>query len=208
MRAAEQGTPGQTFLLGARNAITNLELVYRICSILDELAPDATPYRSRIEFVDDRPGHDRRYAIDPSRAEDTLGWSPKVGFDQGLRDVVRWYIENEPWWRGIHGCRVRHRSVGGGQVTRKGVILAGGSGTRLEPPDTGREQADPARVRQADDLLPAHDPDAGRHQRDPDHLDPRETLRASRNFWETARNGDWPSATQFRSSPGESPSRS
>jgi dTDP-glucose 4,6-dehydratase len=101
MRAAEDGTPGETFLLGARNAITNLRLVERICSILDDLVPDATSYRSRIEFVSDRPGHDRRYAINPSRAEEVLGWSPKVAFEQGLPDVVSWYIENEVWWRGL-----------------------------------------------------------------------------------------------------------
>ena len=101
IRAAARGQGGDSFLFGARNAIANLDLVQRICSILDEVAPDATTYRSRIEFVDDRPGHDRRYAIDPTRAEQRLGWQATVDFDRGLRDVVKWYVDNEPWWRQI-----------------------------------------------------------------------------------------------------------
>jgi dTDP-glucose 4,6-dehydratase len=101
IRAAEQGSGGESFLFGARNAIVNLDLVERICSILDEVAPDTASYRSRIEFVGDRPGHDRRYAIDPARAEQRLGWRARIDFDKGLRDVVKWYVENEAWWRDI-----------------------------------------------------------------------------------------------------------
>jgi len=101
IRAAEQGTGGESFLFGARNPIANLDLVERICSILDEIAPDTASYRSRIEFVADRPGHDRRYAIDPTRAEQRLGWRARIDFDKGLRDVVKWYVEHEAWWRDI-----------------------------------------------------------------------------------------------------------
>ena len=112
IRAAEQGLGGESFLFGARNVISNLDLVGRICSILDELAPETAPYRSRIEFVDDRPGHDRRYAIDPTRAEDRLGWRPRVDFDRGLRDVVKWYVDNESWWRQIISAGYRTDRLG------------------------------------------------------------------------------------------------
>ena len=112
LRAADQGQGGESFLFGARNAIPNLDLVERICSILDEIAPDKNSYRSRIEFVPDRPGHDRRYAIDPTRAEQRLGWRPMVGFESGLREVVTWYVDHEPWWREIMSAGYRTDRLG------------------------------------------------------------------------------------------------
>lgn len=113
IRAADRGRGGDSFLFGARNAVANLDLVRRICSILDELAPDSNPHESRIEFVDDRPGHDRRYAIDPTWAEQRLGWRATVDFDRGLREAVHWYVDNESWWRQIMS--------GGYRVDRLGV---------------------------------------------------------------------------------------
>ena len=112
MRAAEHGRGGDSFLFGARNAIANLDLVQRICSILDEVAPDSYPHQERIEFVDDRPGHDRRYAIDPTRAEQRLGWQAMVDFDRGLREAVKWYVDNESWWRQIISGGYRTRRLG------------------------------------------------------------------------------------------------
>jgi dTDP-glucose 4,6-dehydratase len=112
IRAGEQGQGGDSFLFGARNAITNLDLVRRICSILDEVAPDSASHHSRIEFVEDRPGHDRRYAIDPTRAEQSLGWRPQVDFDRGLREVVKWYVDNESWWRQIISAGYRTDRLG------------------------------------------------------------------------------------------------
>jgi dTDP-glucose 4,6-dehydratase len=97
IRAAEHGQGGDNFLFGARNAMANLDLVERICSILDEVAPDSTSHRSRIEFVDDRPGHDRRYAIDASKIRAELGWRPQRDLAKGLAETVRWYLEHRDW---------------------------------------------------------------------------------------------------------------
>jgi len=112
IRAAEHGNAGESFLFGGRNTLTNLELVERICMLLDEMAPGKAPYRSRIEFVPDRPGHDRRYAIDPTTAEQRLGWSAKIDFDQGLSEVVKWYVDNEAWWRQIMASGYRTDRLG------------------------------------------------------------------------------------------------
>ena len=101
LAAAELGKPGDSYLFGARNTIPNLDLIERICTILDDTNPNEHSYRSQMEFVNDRPGHDRRYAIDPNRAEQQLGWQAKTRFDEGLRQVVRWYVQNEAWWREI-----------------------------------------------------------------------------------------------------------
>lgn len=101
VRAASEGRPGSTYLFGARNTLTNQRLVTRVCSVLDELVPGIGSCADRIEFVMDRPGHDRRYAIDPSTAESQLGWHPSVGFDIGLKQVIAWYVEHEDWWRAI-----------------------------------------------------------------------------------------------------------
>ena len=110
--AATHGSPGSSYLFGGRNPIANLALVERICSILDDVAPAPTSYRSRIEFVADRPGHDRRYAIDPTRAEHTLGWQAQTDFDHGLREVVTWYADNERWWRNIMSAGYRTDRLG------------------------------------------------------------------------------------------------
>ena len=83
---------GSTLLFGARAERSNLDLVKMICALLDELKPKAGAYADQIEFVTDRKGHDRRYAIDPASAEQLIGWSPQRSFDQGLKDTVDWYL--------------------------------------------------------------------------------------------------------------------
>ena len=97
----ERGVPGETYNVGGHNERTNLEVVQTICRILDELRPraDGTTYESLITFVADRPGHDLRYAIDPSKLTDGLGWKPVHSFDYGIRETVRWYLDNAWWWK-------------------------------------------------------------------------------------------------------------
>lgn len=97
----EKGVPGETYNVGGHNERTNLEVVHSLCRILDELKPAPRPYEELIEFVADRPGHDLRYAIDPAKLVNELGWRAKYDFETGLRQTVRWYLENEWWWRPI-----------------------------------------------------------------------------------------------------------
>ena len=93
--------------MGGRNERTNLDVVQTICDVLDELRPAARPRRELITFVTDRPGHDRRYAIDASKLESELGWRAREDFDSGIRRTVRWYLENDWWWQplrqGVYG---------------------------------------------------------------------------------------------------------
>ena len=95
----EQGELGRSYNIGGENERTNLELVKTLCGILDRLRPrDAGPYADLITFVTDRPGHDARYAIDPSRIRDELGWRPSVTVEEGLERTVQWYLDNQNWW--------------------------------------------------------------------------------------------------------------
>ncbi len=94
----EKGQVGRSYNIGGENERTNLALVRTICGILDELRPGPQPYAGLITFVADRPGHDARYAIDPSRIRDELGWRPSVTVEEGLRRTVQWYLDNEAWW--------------------------------------------------------------------------------------------------------------
>lgn len=94
------GQIGETYNVGGNNERRNLEVVETICDTLDALVPSATigPRRSLITFVADRPGHDRRYAIDSSKLQKTLGWRPSVNFETGIHKTVEWYLANESWW--------------------------------------------------------------------------------------------------------------
>ena len=94
-----RGAPGRTYCVGGRCERRNIDLVRAICAILDELRPEGAPHERLITFVADRPGHDRRYAIDPERIETELGWRAEIPFEDGLRRTVRWYLDNEAWWR-------------------------------------------------------------------------------------------------------------
>lgn len=99
-----QGIPGETYNIGGGNQPANLELVETLCEIMDELLPDApqVPHRSLIQYVPDRPGHDRRYAMDITKIQDQLGWVPRHTYTQGLLDTVRWYLGHQDWVEKIH----------------------------------------------------------------------------------------------------------
>ena len=98
--ALEKGKIGRSYNIGGENERTNLELVQMLCKILDRLKPKNTgTYADLITFVQDRPGHDARYAIDPSRIRDELGWRPSVTVEGGLEKTVQWYLDNEDWWK-------------------------------------------------------------------------------------------------------------
>ena len=95
-----KGAPGRSYTIGGENERTNLDLVRTLCAILDTKRPKARgSYADQITFVADRPGHDARYAIDPSRIREELGWRPSVTVEEGLALTVQWYLDNEPWWR-------------------------------------------------------------------------------------------------------------
>ena len=96
-----KGKPGQTYCIGGDGEKTNLEVASTICEILDELVPISFSYKTLIKFVEDRPGHDKRYAIDSSKIKNKLGWSPKYSFDNGIRKTVFWYKENLSWCKNL-----------------------------------------------------------------------------------------------------------
>jgi dTDP-glucose 4,6-dehydratase len=112
----ERGRVGETYAVGGRSERTNCSVVEAICDGLDRLRPTNRPRRELIEFVADRPGHDRRYAIDCTRIETELGWRQSRTFEAGLEETIRWYLDNEAWWRPI-----RERVYGGSRLG-----LAGG----------------------------------------------------------------------------------
>lgn len=107
----ERGQIGRSYNIGGENERTNLELVRALCAILDGKRPkDQGSYADQITFVTDRPGHDARYAIDPSRIREELGWRPSVTVEEGLALTVQWYLDNEAWWRPLqerHGVGQR-----------------------------------------------------------------------------------------------------
>jgi len=109
-RVVSAGTVGETYLIGGRAERSNLDVIHAICALLDERRPrpGGAPHADLIEFVADRPGHDRRYAIDPAKTEAELGWSPRESFETGLARTVDWYLANERWWRPL-----RERSYAG-----------------------------------------------------------------------------------------------
>ncbi|MGC2165538.1 MAG: dTDP-glucose 4,6-dehydratase [Gallionella sp.] len=98
-RVLENGVTGEVYNIGGWNEKANLEIVHTVCNLLDELKPrsDGKSYREQITFVTDRPGHDRRYAIDARKIERELGWKPVETFDTGIRKTVQWYLENQDW---------------------------------------------------------------------------------------------------------------
>jgi dTDP-glucose 4,6-dehydratase len=97
----DKGELGRSYNIGGENECSNLELVRTLCTVLDELRPAQYPYAELITYVADRPGHDARYAIDPSRIREELGWRPSVTLEEGLRRTVQWYLDNEDWWRAL-----------------------------------------------------------------------------------------------------------
>lgn len=99
LTVATKGAEGRSYNIGGEAEVSNLDLVQMICTLLDARKPQNAPHSSLITFVDDRPGHDRRYAIDPTRIKNELDWTPSVTLEQGLARTVDWYLENEAWWR-------------------------------------------------------------------------------------------------------------
>lgn len=172
-RVLEVGVPGETYNVGGNCEKTNLQVVRGICAILDEALPDSPhrPHEQLITFVKDRPGHDRRYAIDASKLARELGWKPAETFETGLAKTVRWYLDNDAWVdRVLDGSYLGQR-LGTGKVSEHGDIRGGAPVARQHPSqghhsggwvrypalpaDPGGEQATAAGIRQADDLLPA-----------------------------------------------------
>jgi dTDP-glucose 4,6-dehydratase len=96
---SERGRVGETYNVGGRNERRNIDVVRRICGVLDELVPGNRPREELIDFVTDRPGHDARYAIDATKLEAELGWRAQENFDSGIEKTVQWYLDNEWWWR-------------------------------------------------------------------------------------------------------------
>lgn len=127
-RVLEAGQVGRTYNVGGHAERTNLEVVHAVCAILDDVRPSARgPYADLITFVSDRPGHDFRYAIDCSRIESELGWRPSRRFDTGLRDTVRWYLENSAWVDLVRsGAYLEWMDINYGRRT-----IAGGGGESL-----------------------------------------------------------------------------
>ena len=108
----EKAATGSNYNIGGENEATNIDLVRTICRLLDERRPGAAPHDRLIEFVADRPGHDLRYAIDPSRIRQDLGWRPSVTLEEGLAKTVDWYLANEEWWRPLLAVATERRGTG------------------------------------------------------------------------------------------------
>ena len=96
-----QGQVGRSYNIGGENEVRNIDLVRMICALMDEMVPEGAPHDRLINFVEDRPGHDLRYAIDPKRMRGELGWRPSVTLEEGLRRTVRWYLDNAAWWQAL-----------------------------------------------------------------------------------------------------------
>ncbi|MEI4484221.1 MULTISPECIES: dTDP-glucose 4,6-dehydratase [unclassified Phyllobacterium] len=117
-----KGKPGESYNIGGRAEQTNLSVVETICDILDKKRPRANGgrYRDLISFVSDRPGHDRRYAIDASKIERELGWTPSETFQSGLERTIQWYLDNDWWWQPIRGERYAGERLG--STTAKSAV--------------------------------------------------------------------------------------
>ncbi|MCU7864746.1 MAG: GDP-mannose 4,6-dehydratase, partial [Candidatus Thiodiazotropha sp. (ex Lucinoma borealis)] len=115
-RVLEAGRPGEVYNVGGNNEMTNLEVIETLCKLLDERVPDSPyrPHNQLKEFVRDRPGHDQRYAIDASKLERELGWTPQETFETGLRKTVGWYLDNTAWCQRVLDGSYRGERLGQG----------------------------------------------------------------------------------------------
>lgn len=114
LKVLEKGNPGETYLVGGKSEKNNLQLINKICEIMDEIVdnPVVESFSSLITFVKDRPGHDMRYAIDPSKIEKEIGWKPQVSFEEGMKNTVQWYIDNQVWCDSILSGEYRLERIG------------------------------------------------------------------------------------------------
>jgi len=126
----ERGKIGENYNIGGHNELRNIDLIRLLCGTLDELLPDS-PHRKHetlLTFVTDRPGHDQRYAIDAAKIEHELGWRPKIGVEEGIRNTVVWYLENRWWWQAIQVRGSTGNRLGlpaADPIARKAVTAAG-----------------------------------------------------------------------------------
>jgi dTDP-glucose 4,6-dehydratase len=124
------GRPGETYNIGGDNQRTNLEVVTTLCSLLDELVPDSPykPHLNLLRYVQDRPGHDRRYAIDARKLESELGWRAEESFETGLRKTVQWYLANPAWVENVTSGAYKNwldQNYGSRTVSEKMAMEAG-----------------------------------------------------------------------------------
>jgi dTDP-glucose 4,6-dehydratase len=114
LTVVNSGEIGETYLVGTRNELKNIDIIRKICVLMDELVrePTVIKHESLIEFVKDRPGHDLRYAIDPGKVENDLHWKPSYSFEEGLRNTVKWYLENQTWCKQILNGSYRLERIG------------------------------------------------------------------------------------------------
>ena len=112
IKVATEGQVGDTYNIGGHNVKANLTVVETLCDLLQELVPNEKSYRDQITFVTDRPGHDVRYAIDASKIERELGWTPAETFETGLRKTVEWYLANETWWKRVQDGSYQGQRLG------------------------------------------------------------------------------------------------
>ncbi|MCL5041526.1 MAG: dTDP-glucose 4,6-dehydratase [Gammaproteobacteria bacterium] len=111
-KVVKEGKPGETYNIGGHNEKQNIEVVHTLCDILQELRPQESSYRDLITFVQDRPGHDRRYAIDASKIQKELGWAPAETFETGIRKTVQWYLDNLQWCQRVQDGSYQRERLG------------------------------------------------------------------------------------------------
>ncbi|MDY6930039.1 MAG: GDP-mannose 4,6-dehydratase, partial [Pseudomonadota bacterium] len=111
-KVVAEGKPGETYNIGGHNEKQNIEVVHTICDILQDLRPQQQSYRNLITTVKDRPGHDRRYAIDASKIQKELGWTPQETFETGIRKTVQWYLDNLQWCHRVQDSSYQRERLG------------------------------------------------------------------------------------------------
>jgi dTDP-glucose 4,6-dehydratase len=112
IKVATEGKVGETYNIGGHNEKQNIEVVKTICSILDEIRPKETSYQDQITYVTDRPGHDMRYAIDATKIQKELGWTPQETFESGIKKTVQWYLDNQAWCRNVQDGSYQRERLG------------------------------------------------------------------------------------------------
>jgi dTDP-glucose 4,6-dehydratase len=112
VKVATEGKVGETYNIGGHNEKQNIEVVTSICDILDELVPANSSYKELITYVEDRPGHDMRYAIDSTKVKNDLGWIPEETFESGIRKTVQWYLDNQEWCKRVQDGSYQRERLG------------------------------------------------------------------------------------------------